>query len=227
MLGIEMLLPAPPARFGRRRPDRLSAKVLDLSVTGAGLLAPPLAAMVPGATVPVELDGCSGRVLVKAVRPADDGMVRYGVQFLGQDLSPAVVELLDVPDEVGNLASSLLGLLDDLADHLDNAAGWGTPDADLTRVAGELTAVVAQFEAGPVDAEDLLSRVCWIDSAEATPSELAAIRHWAQRVNVEISQYPFAARQQLARTLIALATDSASSPIGLQVMRTLAESLLL
>ena len=228
VLGVEMLLPPPPARFGRRRPQPVVARLLDLSVSGAGLLAPTLDALQINATVPVELHGETGKVKVRTVRPTDQpGRTRYGVQFVGTALDEVVVRLLDVPDGFGSLANSLVGLLDDLAGHLDNAAGWGAPDPDLKRVAADLAHVVSQFEVGRVSAEDILCSVCWIESPAATDAELQPIRRWAQDVNVEISRHPFAARQDLARTLCALATDSATSPLGAQVMRTLAESLLL
>ena len=226
--GIDIVLPAPAKRFGHRTPAPIVARVADLSLSGAGIIAEPLAHLPVNAKVSVELGGRTGRVIVRSNRRAPEpGLRHYGLEFIDQDLADAALELLDAPERFAQLSNTLVELLDDLARRLDRAADRGRTDPDLKLVAADLAKVVSQFEKGRANAEDILANLCWIDGAPSARADLAPVEQWAQHVNVEIAKHPFTARQDLARALCAVAADGSTSRLGAEVMRTIGESLLL
>jgi hypothetical protein len=71
-------------RRGLRRPRAKAARLADLSVTGASVIAPP--GTEPGRLVRLELAGGFGALVrVQRVAAADADRSRYGVQFIAQD----------------------------------------------------------------------------------------------------------------------------------------------
>ena len=71
------------ARKGlRMKPDPQEGLIVDLSVTGAGVLAPTADDLRPGMRVKVSFRGEDGSVIVRRVSPTTDPAVtRYGVSF--------------------------------------------------------------------------------------------------------------------------------------------------
>ena len=75
-------------RFLPNRKKSVQAELVDLSVAGALVRAPESSAITIGTQIDIALSGEFGRVQVRNVRPADDGMVLYGVVF--HRISPAL-----------------------------------------------------------------------------------------------------------------------------------------
>lgn len=75
----------------RRRRDR--ADVIDVSVTGAQLLAPSNERLAVGDTLVIGAYGDTGTVQIRRISPVNNGKISvFGVEFL--ELEPALAELL-------------------------------------------------------------------------------------------------------------------------------------
>jgi len=74
--------PPPKKRFGRSKELDLRCQVLDVSVTGMGVVAPDAGEVKPGSLVVVDLDGEETNVQVRRMRPRGDGTCFYGVVFI-------------------------------------------------------------------------------------------------------------------------------------------------
>ena len=66
----------------RMKPDPQEGVIIDISVTGAGVLAPASDELRPGSRVRISFDSHEGTVSVRRIAPTSDPAVsRYGVTF--------------------------------------------------------------------------------------------------------------------------------------------------
>ena len=97
---------SPPVRtlFGvRSRP--VVTEVIDLSVSGALLVAPPNPLLMNGTTVEIAHGRLRGRVKIRHIHAATSGRVHYGVLFV--ELEPALQDAIF--ERVGNLRNAAAG----------------------------------------------------------------------------------------------------------------------
>jgi hypothetical protein len=93
----EVPRPRPRLSFMPRKTMLQDAKVVNLSVTGAGLLAPPNDGLRVGIRVTVKIGGAIGVVQIRRMGATyDEGLVYYGVRFvvLPADFSRIVYDML-------------------------------------------------------------------------------------------------------------------------------------
>lgn len=92
-VGLQVTWSPPSRRWLWIRPRPAAAEVIDLSVSGALLLAPTNPQVRTGLVVEMECDGARGRVQVRHVHQSlDPEQHYYGVQFL--QLQPELRERL-------------------------------------------------------------------------------------------------------------------------------------
>ncbi|CAN5300510.1 hypothetical protein BH20ACT3_BH20ACT3_01810 [soil metagenome] len=111
-------LPPPTGFRKRRRTGPLSAHMVDLSVSGAAIVAPPASDLGVGSKVLIDFEGHPGRVLIRRVAPgpvASAGSL-YGVEFAepNGELTSALYDLFirhtsGVPDWHDPRSSGMLG----------------------------------------------------------------------------------------------------------------------
>ncbi len=78
--------PPTPRRLFRGAPKPLTAQLVDLSVTGARVLAPEVPALSRGTRVQICVRGHHGVVEVRRIEPSTvDGLTTYGVEFVVLD----------------------------------------------------------------------------------------------------------------------------------------------
>jgi hypothetical protein len=208
-----------------RRAEPIQAIVSNLSLTGAGIVAPKHPMLGVGAHHRAVLDGVPGIVRIRVVRPGNPDEFQYGLSFVGQELVPVAGRLLSLPGDFGRMADALVGLLDELAGWIERTAAWSDEQLTLHRLAWDLSRVVDRLEHGNVGVREIISAVCWIEASDAGVADLDGLDAWTQDAAAELSRHPFAARQDLARALIVLANDKSVSPFGMQVLKALADSL--
>jgi hypothetical protein len=82
-MGIEVFWFPPTRTVLGTRPKKVKGEVVDLSVSGALLLAPANGKVHPGTLAELELEGSLGVVEVRHVKATDDpGSFHYGLQLL-------------------------------------------------------------------------------------------------------------------------------------------------
>jgi hypothetical protein len=209
-----------------RRTVPIEATVANLSMTGAGIVAPKHPMLGVGAHHRAVLDGVPGIVRIRVVTPGNPDEYQYGVSFVGHELVPAAGRVLEMSGAHGQMADALVRLLDELAGWIERTATWSDEQLTLHRLAWDLSRTVDRLEEGNVGVREIISSVCWIDASPAGVADLANLDHWTRDASEELARHPFAARQDLARALIVLAGDQSVSPFGMQVLKALADSLL-
>ncbi len=99
--GVEWRPCGTPRRRLLRRgaPDVQHARIVELSVTGAGIIGPATPPLERGTQVLLRIHGVDGLVEIRRVHPTDDpGCARYGVVFVR--LHPELERF--VSDAIGN-----------------------------------------------------------------------------------------------------------------------------
>lgn len=94
--GLEVLWCLPGTEVGHKRESKRppAGRVLDLSFTGAQVLAPTHKKVERGVVLPIVLEGVMAPVRIRWVRESDEpGHSLFGVEFLGQ--TPTFTEVVN------------------------------------------------------------------------------------------------------------------------------------
>ncbi len=224
---LTMAVPAGPGARPLGAPDRVSAAVVNLSVTGAAVVLPEGRAVEVGTVLPVELEGVAGTVRVCRVHVDEERGIGYlGVAFVGESLLPVTTHLVELATSSERMGTTLIDLLEELASWIERTAMWSDDEANLRRVADDLSVALTKLPGPGATVAQIVASVCWVDCGPETTGELDDLGEWPDTVNRELGRYPFETKQELAKALILLGQHPCTSPLGHRVLPALAESLL-